>query len=90
MSSGRYRCPTCGGWKQLRAHLCRECERKYGTNRDEWSEWLRFLVNDCERETYQDELHARREIPLRGEVCVEDGEVIEWERLGQRGGAGTD
>ena len=89
MPSGRHECPTCGGWKHLRAHLCRNCEDEYGIDRDQWPEWLCFLVNDSERETYQDELHARREMPLDGDVSVEDGEVIEWERNGQRGGAGN-
>src|SRR3990172_3937017 len=42
-------CP-CGRLITGKRELCRECVDVYGDERDEWPEWLRFLVNDLQRE----------------------------------------
>jgi len=83
-------CPTCGEWKLPAADLCGDCGNEYGTERRAWPDWLIYLVRDQRRERYQSEQISRYEVSLDCDICVEDGEVIEWERLGQRGGAGTE
>ena len=45
---------VCGQRITGRNHLCKECLVIYGTNRAEWPEWLKFLVNDIDREQKQD------------------------------------
>lgn len=51
-------CPACQEPKSPRWKLCRECHEIYGWNRSDWPAWLRFLVNDTEREQYDDEREA--------------------------------
>jgi len=45
---------VCGKPIAGKRHICPECESIYG-NRCEWPKWLKFQVNDTERE-YEDEL----------------------------------
>lgn len=58
-------CPCCGGVKPAVWDLCNECLGRYGY-RDEWPEWLRFLVNDHARQ--------RRE---HGRLVMHEFEVAE-------------
>lgn len=54
-------CP-CGKAISNKRWICVECGEIYGYDRSEWPEWLRFVVNDNNRE----ELNCNRhiEIPL--------------------------
>ena len=42
-------CPLCSSRKPRSSDLCKECRFIYGTNPQEWPEWLRFLINDNAR-----------------------------------------
>ena len=41
---------ACGKPIRGKAHLCAACLSIYGSDRAEWPEWLKFMVNDLERE----------------------------------------
>ena len=45
----RKRC-VCGVEIPSNRSLCRECVEIYGTNPNEWPEWLRWQVDDIQRE----------------------------------------
>ena len=44
------RCCPCGQPIRGKAHLCVTCLEIYGAIRADWPEWLKYMVNDMERE----------------------------------------
>lgn len=61
---------VCGKYLAGKRHLCDECSDIYG-QREEWPEWLKFWVNDTEREN-------RREINIdEHEISFSDLEYDE-------------
>jgi len=52
---------VCGKRIAGKRHLCDECVAIYGA-RENWPEWLRFWVNDTEREAKQESRINEREI----------------------------
>lgn len=40
---------VCGKSISLRRQLCGECLEIYGNDKNEWPEWLRWMVNDTQR-----------------------------------------
>lgn len=42
-------CP-CGRVVSVNRGICEECGKIYGYDREEWPDWLRFMVNDITRE----------------------------------------
>ena len=49
-------CP-CGKRIPLSQSICSACAGKYGSDRDQWPEWLRFCVRDAQREIDRDRRH---------------------------------
>ncbi len=45
---------ACGKPIKGKVHLCVACLEIYGSDRAEWPEWLKFMVNDLEREYASD------------------------------------
>ena len=45
---------VCGQKIKDQHKLCTACENIYGKSRLSWPEWLRFMVNDMEREYRQE------------------------------------
>lgn len=58
------RCCPCGHPIRGKAHLCQTCHEIYGEIRAEWPEWLKFMVNDIEREYSYECRVERREDQL--------------------------
>ena len=50
------RCP-CGKQIRIDRRLCNECAGIYGINKQEWPEWLRWMVSDIQRELDFDRNH---------------------------------
>lgn len=59
----RYSCPVCGEYKTKTAIICQECNQLYG-ERDEWPQWLCYVVADADREIKSDSRRQERELPL--------------------------
>ena len=53
---------ACGKPIIGKVHLCSACLEIYGENRAEWPEWLKFMVNDLEREYTADKRTDKYEI----------------------------
>ena len=55
-------CAVCGEkrkpWR-LKYDLCDDCYKEYGKDRTTWPEWVRFLVNDFQRQRYRRRRSAR-------------------------------
>lgn len=54
---------ACGKLIAGKRHLCNECSKIYGP-RSEWPEWLRFWVNDTERELRLEDRIDKHEVAL--------------------------
>lgn len=48
---------VCGKPIKINKRLCPECIAIYGTDPDEWPEWLRWLVGDIQRDIQYDYSH---------------------------------
>ena len=55
-------CPACLERKGRNFAICSNCFDEYGSDREAWPEWLRFLVNDNKRIAYQDTVLQECEI----------------------------
>jgi hypothetical protein len=53
----RQRNCVCGKLISLNRQLCGECLEVYGTNQSEWPEWLRWQVNDIQRDINYERRH---------------------------------
>lgn len=60
-------CP-CGKRITGKTHLCKECKFIYGSNPVEWPEWLRFLVNDMERDLRRENDALNHNVPHSTEL----------------------
>ena len=49
---------VCGANIQFNRSLCHECAEIYGTDPDEWPKWLRWQVNDIQKEHDSYRLHS--------------------------------
>lgn len=63
---------VCGKPLNGRRHLCPECASIYG-NRSDWPEWLRFWINDTEREIRYERKCSANEIQLDENEEVDNG-----------------
>ena len=54
--------------------LCAECLKAYGARRNEWPEWLRFWVDDTQRELNAERNH--REQTLNEDARVQFRNVV--------------
>lgn len=61
MNSLMRRC-VCGVGISPRRRLCKECLDIYGSDSDEWPEWLRWQISDIQREIDHDRRHDEVEI----------------------------
>ena len=48
---------VCGKSISLRRQLCGECLETYGSDKDKWPEWLKWLVNDNQRRINYERRH---------------------------------
>jgi len=53
---------VCGKPIKGKTHLCADCLEIYGTDRTDWPEWLKFLVNDLDREYAAEKRFDQHEI----------------------------
>ena len=53
---------VCGKIITSNFDLCEKCMLEYGKNREEWPDWLVFMVADMKRERRQDFAYQRNEI----------------------------
>ena len=51
------KCLCCGSSRGIKWTLCTECLAEYGKDKAKWPEWLRFLVNDVQREIDDERRH---------------------------------
>jgi hypothetical protein len=56
-------CPVCGSSKPHNRRLCRDCHLTYGGSSADWPAWLRLIINDIDREEYDDEQASEHEVP---------------------------
>ena len=70
-------CVVCGKNVAYRWYLCAECEDKYGKRKDEWPEWLRFLVNDAAKERMRQKRGYYPPIDVRSIDDMSDEELYE-------------
>ena len=56
-------CVSCGKTITWQFYLCNTCEKEYGKRKDDWPEWLGYLVNEeaKQRMRYRDGYWARRQ-----------------------------
>ena len=68
---------VCGESIPQRWTLCKNCLQKYGSDRDAWPPWLRFMVADIKRERRAEQRHADMlSFEEIGDVSSEDATVI--------------
>lgn len=58
----RRKCCCCDSPIGMKGNLCSDCLAEYGKDKAKWPEWLRFLVNDVQREI--DDSRRHRELAL--------------------------
>ncbi len=56
----RWRQCVCGTKIAWGHTLCAECLKAYGARRNEWPEWLRFWVDDTQRELNAERNHREQ------------------------------
>jgi len=52
----------CGKVITSNFDLCSKCLQQYGTNRDEYPDWLKFFIADLKRERREEAIIDRQEI----------------------------
>ena len=48
---------VCGKPVESGMRLCKECHAKYGNDSSKWPNWVKFLINDIQRETRYEGRH---------------------------------
>jgi hypothetical protein len=49
---------VCGATIPNRGSLCKDCLSIYGTDKDLWPEWLKFMIADMDRESQYERRHS--------------------------------
>ena len=76
-----YECPLCGATKPANWSLCVTCIEEHGEDRDEWPEWVTFLVSDNERLRWEDRRAFRFEMTLPPDVLEDYDEFLTPDEL---------
>ena len=73
----RFKMCVCGE-KSIanRRDLCKDCLKDYGTDKDEWPEWLKFAVKDTQRTYDYDRRHDDLEVWDSADTSEEDDDVV--------------
>lgn len=53
-----YKTCVCGKRINPKSDLCKDCSDTYGTDKNDWPDWLTFMVADIRREYKYENRHA--------------------------------